>query len=422
MDYDIEEMEEYEGEEDWGYPAENPSSLAYRCSAGVLQSASGNLAPLIYVAFLIKFGSIFNPPYPLKTLKWLLATGYLISHFLTFEKELIYCFTAFLVLFSIASVPKFQYKGYCTLLAAISIIVSMNLYLPANRFVSVRGLFMLLAMKVTTVAFETEDGSKSIFETLAYVLQPALFLFGPWIPLEQFSAVESERQPLRKNLENILKFLALLLVSIFFLLVSSCGQTLLQPSHELYRDYVTAFAFRTSHYFIGFLTQALAALFGYSVVVCDPFSVEFPRSLVDVVVAWDVPMHTFLRKYVYLNCRKFGLIFAIFSAFCCQFSFSWSQLPIHGCFTITRAALRSGKRVEKSAQSLVSRFASTINAFFSFVTIYHLIYLGMPFTDDESEYGFSMQHTLKHWSRHYYASHLITFLFAAFTAILDRFV
>ena len=74
-----------------------------------------------------------------------------------------------------------------------------------------------------------------------------------------------------------------------------------------YRD---ALSFRTSHYFVSFLSEATALASGidssstgeWHVTVTRPLNVELPRSLVEVVVNWNMPMHSFLR-----TCKVVGL-------------------------------------------------------------------------------------------------------------------
>lgn len=74
-----------------------------------------------------------------------------------------------------------------------------------------------------------------------------------------------------------------------------------------YRD---AMSFRTSHYFVSFLSEAsaIAAGFGFKpadatnwrsrweIPVATPVNIEVPRSLVEVVVSWNNPMHRWLKK------------------------------------------------------------------------------------------------------------------------------
>jgi porcupine-like protein len=38
--------------------------------------------------------------------------------------------------------------------------------------------------------------------------------------------------------------------------------------------------------------------------VTQPHNIEVPRSLVEVVVSWNMPMHAWLKKYVFKETRK----------------------------------------------------------------------------------------------------------------------
>lgn len=60
-----------------------------------------------------------------------------------------------------------------------------------------------------------------------------------------------------------------------------------------YRD---ALAFRTSHYFVSYMSEVSALLAGLELVgVANPGSIEVPRSLGEVVVFWNMPMHHWLK-------------------------------------------------------------------------------------------------------------------------------
>ncbi|VDP11884.1 unnamed protein product [Heligmosomoides polygyrus] len=103
-------------------------------------------------------------------------------------------------------------------------------------------------------------------------------------------------------------------VAFCFLAYSSC-LPIIVPEGSILTDYVVAQSFRTSHYFICVLSQGLALLSGMRLSICSPFAVEVPRSLVEVVVAWNVPMHNFLHSYVYVQFTTLGTAAAILSSF-----------------------------------------------------------------------------------------------------------
>lgn len=76
--------------------------------------------------------------------------------------------------------------------------------------------------------------------------------------------------------------------------------------------YLKALEFRTGHYFILFMSDSFARATGFeqssSALDCitNPAKIEFPRSLVEVVVFWNVPMHAWLK-----SCKKCQFIFSI---------------------------------------------------------------------------------------------------------------
>ena len=68
-----------------------------------------------------------------------------------------------------------------------------------------------------------------------------------------------------------------------------------------YRD---AMSFRAGHYFISFISMATAVAAGFGstntghweIFITEPLNIEVPRSLSEVVVSWNIPMHKWLKK------------------------------------------------------------------------------------------------------------------------------
>ena len=66
-----------------------------------------------------------------------------------------------------------------------------------------------------------------------------------------------------------------------------------------YRD---ALSFRASHYFISYTASALLVLSGFPLstsMIVKPLYIEFPHSLVQVVIYWNIPMHYWLKTCKY---------------------------------------------------------------------------------------------------------------------------
>ena len=83
------------------------------------------------------------------------------------------------------------------------------------------------------------------------------------------------------------------------------------PFSRWFLAFRDAFSFRCSHYFVSYLSEATALAAGldtsptgqWAVTVTNPIAIEFPRSLVDVVINWNVPMHNWLK-----TCKLFKVI------------------------------------------------------------------------------------------------------------------
>ena len=57
-----------------------------------------------------------------------------------------------------------------------------------------------------------------------------------------------------------------------------------------------------SHYFVSYLSESSALLAGIKVgSVSEPYNIELPRSLVQVVVYWNMPMHYWLKTCKFLT-------------------------------------------------------------------------------------------------------------------------
>uniref|UniRef100_A0A0N5AMM8 MBOAT_2 domain-containing protein n=1 Tax=Syphacia muris TaxID=451379 RepID=A0A0N5AMM8_9BILA len=355
----------------------------------------------------------------------------------------------------------FGYVGYC----------SQYLY-PPETFISNRGCFMVMIMKTSSIFFDMENGvmdNVCFLRFCAYVLDPMTLLFGPWISYAEFS--DSLRNfLLREMAADVLFGLLFVVVSFAFVFFSTCGIDVLYPDNWFITAYATAQSFRFSHYFITWLSYGVTELSGCnSGIVSRWWRIEFPRSLVDVVVSWDLPMHRFLRKCVniktcnffiidlFSEVRHMGVLRAVLITYMCSsllhvdfiylvmltfflvsqssclnffqgINFQLSAVLLSlGLFTFVEtkySALKLRSKLSRKCDACVlanqcssdckhkyktrSVITVILNMLFRFLAVYHLIYLGMIFDDSSAVTGYSMAHTLSIWSSWKYSSHLIT--------------
>lgn len=212
--------------------------------------------------------------------------------------------------------------------------------------------------------------------------------------------------------------------------------------------YKAALAYRCSHYFICFLSQCTMLLagfgsgvgkkdikrtLGYS--ITRPWIVEFPRSLVEVVVFWNLSMHHWLKTYIFQQAKPYGIFKAVL------FTYIISSL-LHGINVQLAAVLLTlgfATYVEYTVRKKISDIYSacvlalpcrpdckhrhqsnsllvnTCNFAFAFLAVFHLAYLGVMFDGpvEQQEIGYSFRHVMNKWGALDYLSHwviLITYL------------
>lgn len=211
--------------------------------------------------------------------------------------------------------------------------------------------------------------------------------------------------------------------------------------------YFEALSFRLSNYFVCFFSQAISELSGVLTSrnllkkVATPLNIEIPRSLIDVVTSWNLPMHEWLKQYAFKPAKViYGTQIAILLTY-------FSSVLIHGLdvnialvlislsfYTLVEFKIR--KRLSKLFSSCIEArpckskcqhvknrnhpMTIFINIFFSMLNIYHLSYLGQIFFYNAATSNKSTQliinEAFKIWNKTYFSSHVICvgFFFSLF--------
>lgn len=66
--------------------------------------------------------------------------------------------------------------------------------------------------------------------------------------------------------------------------------------------YKKALEFRTGHYFVAYASTVFAIICGYhnddknEIFIIRPLTIEWPQSLLHVVIDWNAPIHLWLKK------------------------------------------------------------------------------------------------------------------------------
>lgn len=161
-------------------------------------------------------------------------------------------------------------------------------------------------MKAISLAFDISSTKivklPPAFEFFGYFLCPANIVLGPFVT---FSSYKNCLRNKKLTLKLLMQIIINSLLSIVFISLSSCFLNYLISDHLSYIvTYRDALIFRCSHYFISFMSSAAllisgidcettSEVLGYQ--VTKPFDIELPRSLIPVVISWNIPIHLWIK-------------------------------------------------------------------------------------------------------------------------------
>lgn len=307
-----------------------------------------------------------------------------------------------------------------------------------------RSILMVLTMKVIRISER-----KPVFSDLPYLIHPASTIFGLWHSSEQTSEPRG-RLPRSQYLYEfvsqsrivMMSFAKVLLVLVILVhfpdalagIASGAGYPLIQKSIQVYS---VGQEFRFSHYFTMLFAGSLLKFWmdptERNPEVCHIVQVELPRSLVQVVVSWNIPMHTWLKDHVFkpikLKTTSVGvaIVFTyLMSSMLHGFKFHiWSVLLTLGLLTWNEHRIRVSLARRLGACILArkctyspdgrclgghhrttrnSLYVNIINFCFSIAAMVHLAFLGYIFQGNTDEANY--RDAMNLWSELYFYSFL----------------
>lgn len=326
---------------------------------------------------------------------------------------------------------NFNIIQYCLI---VVLVLCQYYFLDSECWMEIRGPMMIFSMKLISISDDMQKFQMSIptfTSYFGYIFSGANIMFGPWIPFSEYYMAFSK--PTKKNKWWILAVTRSLTISLLFLIASNCviGYLIAENGNRWLAAYGEAISFRSSHYFICYLSESAVLAAGYKnvkiwseagtwrYIITIPSDIELPGALAIVVTSWNRPMHDFLKKYVYKTWVPLGKFYGILSTFIISSFLHGFELKVSvvlisiGIFSYTEFLARqifarafdccikvypckelcSHKYKRNDVICLIYR------AVFSFISIVHLVFLGMIMDTTTDKVGI-----LAKWSNLYYCS------------------
>ncbi|XP_076244843.1 protein-serine O-palmitoleoyltransferase por [Calliopsis andreniformis] len=357
------------------------------------------------------------------------------------QHYVIECLYILLILCIVSYITLYLPKKYCKrigiFLPPLFIIAYCELSMSPVIWHKIRSVVMTMAMKTISVAIDKVDSNDlpDVYSYMGYTFCGVTCLFGPWMSFKDYISI--------RNTNNQDKWWILYTVqygflSFLFLTMSNCWTQwmVMDNSWKWLLAYRDALSFRTSHYFISYIASTLLLLGGFPnalTTIVKPLKIEFPRSLVQVVIYWNMPMHFWLKTYIFRPSMKylgkFGAVTVTYltSALLHGLNFQLAAVLLSlGFYTYVEFQLRSmlasifdaciaSKQCAKNKCTHThnthnSWWVFLTNMMFSGLSVFHLAYLGLMFdTSELQETGYSYVHTIEKWSQLGFVSHWVVF-------------
>lgn len=419
-----------------------------------------------------------------------------------YDQSMIYVLVPTLVLLSYIKLRNLNNGLVVSFIVAVYLLACEFFLLNAVDWNKIKGSIMVISMKIISVTFDVENGilteQLSSLEFYGYVFNPASLIFGPFISYKDYEQL-FHASPM--SLSWLFHSSKSLLLGVACLLFSSCGTShYLRKLNDYIPQlednrwwiaYKEALTFRFSHYFVSYISESTCLLVGIGTIansggkavstnaqtkankeekngkklkqkdehknsnenikhdnpviwsrpIANMLTVEFPRSLVDVVTNWNLPMHYWLKQYMFKSFRKYGVFAAILFTYVASsmlhslnFQLSAVLLSI-GVFAYIESVFRhtlacgfnaciEARRCKQDCKHKYRKWnfwVISVNLLFGFVAVWNLAYLGCLFDNSaEEDQGYSMAHALKKWKNYNFINHLIMMATFVLQALINR--
>lgn len=431
------------------------SELLDQCIIPTLSQAIHTIYPLMALCFVCRVTCLFcfkafsgddNGRVLANSLSFVLG---IVGLHLFYQENMIFVIMLAILVYPLLSLTHCKCRGWTGISVSVVVVVYLLtcelLVVREAEWHQIRGAQMMLAMKLISLAFDLDSGAvrelPGIWDYAGYVLHVGSVIFGPWISYQDYATLLNAPEERIFDFFWVWKLVTSFFSAIFCVLMSTCiaHWLLLDTSFLWLLAFRDALSFRFSHYFVCYLSEATLTLSGLGTVKTNGdtrwdftttrlFHIEFPRSLVEVVTNWNLPMHYWLKTYVFKTAKPLGNFVAILLTYAASsilhgINFQLSAVLLSlGFYSYIEHVFR--RRLSEAFSACIEArrcraeckhlnksthpYVILTNVGFGMLCVFHLTYLGLMFdSSSEEEQGYSMEHTMNKWSHLGFASHWV---------------
>ncbi|XP_073996182.1 protein-serine O-palmitoleoyltransferase por [Rhodnius prolixus] len=444
--YDLLEEDDYETENHGDYvKTQTFWEILRYCIRPTVLDAYANLLHLFLVCLIFRtVTQLVRVPSPFCHIVSSVCGFYIMFvffHFSAFHTYGLVFASYFIMHFTVRTLGRC--RGYTVSVIIFSYLILCEFSLvPTETWERIRGPQMMTAMKIISFAFDLDNGlikRPDVYQYLGYCLCPSSNIFGPWISYNDYiCAYDNDRWDYKWLKRIFISFVK----SVLWFILSVCFLEWLIPNTSslpwlVYRD---AMLFRVGHYFVSYVSETSALFGGFTkgVEVTRPLNIELPHSLVEVVVCWNLPMHRWLKTYVFRKTQAAGTFLAVMSTYVVSALLHGLNLRLEavllslGIYTYVEHSLRSDLSemfnacvsskpcptpCYKHKRTTNNLIVHSTNIMFTVLAMFHLAYLGVLIDITDSK-PVTLENAFEVWHNVDYVSHIVV----AFTYLIHRII
>lgn len=414
------------------------SELLEHCIIPTLQDTYPNILQLFIVCLVFRVLIYFSQFHKaLFSLSSTVCGTYILYVF--FNTKLIHVITLTIsgyFLFKIIPNSWRAYKGYVVGLCLLFyLFLGEFLIVKYDAWETIRGTQMIVAMKILSFIFDASTGvvkEINVLDFFGYILCPANCIFGPWVSYTDYKNLKNNDN---FNTKWVTKIFQSLILAVLFFIASVCflEWIITEESSIVWIIYRNAMLYRVGHYFICYISEVSSLISGFGgrnwdVTVTRPLSIELPYSLVQVVVNWNLPMHRWLKVYVFKTTMPFGgftavmltyLVSALLHGFNIRLAavllslgvYTYVEHCLRNCLSDIFSACISSKpcptHCTKHRRTTRNLLVHIANLNLMAIAMFHLAYLGILINMSNTKPPTSLESTFEEWSNLKYVSHWV---------------